>query len=102
MLAYAGLLFCISFGEIFVLPLGNATVAKLAPEKTIGRYMGFYAMTAVAGWSFGPYIGGKILEFLDFNFQIAWQVISLFAFSACIEYLALDLLLRKRKSLRNL
>lgn len=102
LLAYAGLLFCISFGEIFVLPLGNATVAKLAPEKTIGRYMGFYAMTAVAGWSFGPYIGGKILEFLDFNFQIAWQVISLFAFSACIGYLALDLLLRKRKSLRNL
>ncbi len=100
--AYAGILFCISFGEVFVMPLGQTSVAKLAPDKMIGRYMGFYAMTAVAGWSAGPYIGGKILEYFHFDFMIAWQVISLFAFSAAIGYLLLDIILKKRGSVRDM
>ncbi|MBK6609267.1 MAG: MFS transporter [Leptospiraceae bacterium] len=100
--AYAGILFCISLGEVFVMPLSQTSVAKLAPEKMIGRYMGLYAMTAVAGWSAGPYIGGKILEWVDFDFQIAWQIISLFALSAGVGYTLLDTTLRIRGSLREM
>ena len=72
------------------------------PEKMIGRYLGLYAMTAVAGWSAGPYIGGKILEWVDFDFQIAWQIISLFALSAGVGYTLLDTTLRIRGSLREM
>ena len=56
----------------------------------IGRYLGLYAMTAVAGWSAGPYIGGKIL------------IISLFALSAGVGYTLLDTTLRIRGSLREM
>jgi|JI10StandDraft_1071094.scaffolds.fasta_scaffold557538_1 MFS family permease len=68
----------------------------------IGRYLGLYAMTTVAGWSAGPYIGGKILEWVDFDFQIAWQIISLFALSAGVGYTLLDTTLRIRGSLREM
>ncbi len=68
----------------------------------IGRYLGLYAMTAVAGWSAGPYIGGKILEWVDFDFQIAWQIISLFSLSAGVGYTLLDTTLRIRGSLREM
>lgn len=101
-LAYIGILFCISFGEVFVMPLIQTSVAKLAPEKMIGRYMGFYAMTAVAGWSAGPYIGGKILEWFSFDFIVSWKVISLFAFSAATGYFLLDTALWLNKSKRNI
>ena len=84
------------------MPLSQTSVAKLAPEKMIGRYKGLYAMTAVAGWSAGPYIGGKILEWVDFDFQIAWQIISLFALSAGVGYTLLDTTLRIRGSLREM
>lgn len=100
LLAYIGILFCVSFGEVFVTPLIQTSVAKLAPEKMVGRYMGFYSMTAVAGWSLGPYIGGKILEYFLLDFTTAWQVISLFALISAIGYLLLDVILRFRGNKR--
>jgi hypothetical protein len=56
----------------------------------------------VAGWSAGPYIGGKILEWFQYDFLISWKVISLFAFSAAIGYFVLDTLLRLYKSKRDI
>ena len=50
----------------FVFPLGKFLlcpdtnyVENLLPEKNDRSLYGFYAMTAVAGWSAGPYIGEK-------------------------------------------
>ncbi|HMV44000.1 MAG TPA: MFS transporter [Leptospiraceae bacterium] len=102
LLGYILILFCVSLGEVFVTPLIQTSVAKLAPEKMIGRYMGFYSMIAVAGWSFGPYIGGKILDFFSLNFHIAWQMISLFALFASIGYFLLDKILVKTGNVREL
>lgn len=99
---YILILFCISFGEVFVIPLTQTAVAKLAPENMTGRYMGFFSMVSVAGWSLGPYIGGLILDNLKQRIVIAWLFIALFAFCAACGYLILEYFLKRSKFQRNL
>jgi MFS family permease len=83
---YLLILVLISFAENFTIPTIQTNVKKFAKEKMTGRYMGFYSMVTVAGWSVGPFFGGKILEFTGKDFSIALKLISISALFSSISF----------------
>ncbi len=96
---YILILIFISLGENFAIPMIQTTVKKFAKDKMTGRYMGFYSMVTVAGWSVGPYIGGKIIEFTNQNYSVSLKLLSLFSLLASIGYFLFFLNRKKIDSL---
>jgi MFS family permease len=88
------MLFLISLGEILIIPLTQKAVTTLAPENLMGRYMGFFSMIAVAGWSLGPYLGGTIIQ-MNQNYSTSWIQISLFSFAGGLGYILLNQISKK-------
>jgi len=82
----------ITFGEMVVIPVGQALVAKLAPEEMRGRYMGMYNLS----WSFpyilGPWAAGLIMD--NFNPNLLWYICGAVSLIPLAGFL---LLYRKRK-----
>ncbi len=73
------LFFCmlvISFSEITVLPASMAIVANLSKEEHHGLYMGGYGLFYALGWSFGPLVGGVLIDFLSGEPVLLWGIIS--------------------------
>jgi len=59
---YAHLVLCmiaITLGELIASPPGTSLASLMAPPERMGRYLGWYGLTAVAGWSVGPFIGAS-------------------------------------------
>ncbi len=52
----------ITVGEMIVLPLAQALVAKFAPEEMRGRYMAFFGFSWVLSSAIGPGFSGMILD----------------------------------------
>ncbi|MBN2045598.1 MAG: MFS transporter [Anaerolineales bacterium] len=57
----AAMLF-ITVGEMIVLPLGQALVAKFAPDDMRGRYMAFFGFSWLLSAAIGPGLSGMILD----------------------------------------
>jgi len=55
-------MFLITLGEVVFSPSAMTSVAGMAPEGRMGRYMGFFGLTEALGWSAGPFIGGLLLD----------------------------------------
>jgi len=83
----------ITIGEMVMVPVQMAVVARLAPEDMRGRYM------AGAGFSWsipaiiGPWAAGMVLDNFDPN--LVWKLCGLFAVIAAAGYYALYLNNRK-------
>jgi MFS family permease len=58
----------------------------LAPPGRTGRYMGIYGFAVTIGWSFGPAVGGALLDIAKPHFVYTWSTISLFAVMAAIGF----------------
>jgi MFS family permease len=59
-----------SVGEIFVLPIGNAVVADVAPSHMRGRYQGAYGLTFGVAGLCAPLIGTSVMQ--RFGAPVLW------------------------------
>jgi MFS family permease len=78
-LSFWWLFFCmliVSFSEITVLPASMAIVANLSKEKHHGLYMGGYGLFYSLGWSFGPLVGGVLIDLLNNKPVLLWGIIA--------------------------
>jgi len=71
-----GSMFLITLGEIVFSPSAMTSVAGMAPEGRMGRYMGFFGLTEALGWSSGPFIGGLLLDAYATKPLILWGPIA--------------------------
>jgi MFS family permease len=76
----------ITTGENFISPPALSITANLAPPGRTGRYMGIYGFAVTIGWSFGPAVGGALLDIAKPHFVYTWSTISLFAVMAAIGF----------------
>jgi MFS family permease len=76
----------ITTGEIFVSPPALSITANLAPPGRTGRYMGIYGFAVTIGWSFGPAVGGTLLDIAKPHFIYSWSVISFLAIISAIGF----------------
>ena len=58
----------ITIGEMIVAPVGQALVAKFAPEDMRGRYMAIFGFSWAIPFAVGPYLAGLILD----NYEPQW------------------------------
>jgi MFS family permease len=60
-----------TFGEMIFFPSAGEYVAKIAPEKQRGEYMGYFQMSFSFAFMLGPWLGTEALEHLgSFNLWI--------------------------------
>jgi MFS family permease len=55
----------ITVGEMIIAPVGQAVVARFAPEAMRGRYMAVFGFAFGIPYAFGPYLAGLILDNAD-------------------------------------
>jgi MFS family permease len=70
----------ITIGEMIVAPMGQALVAKFAPEDMRGRYMAIYGFSWIIPFAFGPIMAGFVLD----NYDPRW----LWYIAGCVGLLA--------------
>jgi MFS family permease len=52
-----------TFGEMIFFPSSGEYVAKIAPEKQRGEYMGYFQMAFSFAFMVGPWLGATVLDF---------------------------------------
>ncbi len=85
----------ITIGEMFVSPVGQAIVARIAPEEMRGRYMAVFGFSWVIPFAIGPFFAGLILDNLNPN--ILWYLSGLLGFIAAVGFYALELRVRSSR-----
>jgi len=53
----------ITIGEMMVAPVGQAVVARLAPEDMRGRYMAVFGFSWLIPIAFGPFLAGMVMDY---------------------------------------
>ena len=67
-----------TFGEMIFFPSAGEYVAKIAPPKQRGEYMGYFQMSFSFSFMVGPWLGAEVLElFGPFNLWIGCLVFGL-------------------------
>jgi DHA1 family multidrug resistance protein-like MFS transporter len=87
----------ITLAEMMVGPAATSMVAKIAPDKKNGQYMGAFGLFGTLGWSLGPFIGGLLLDFAP-TAILLWLGVSLFGLIGAGGYFWLN---RKYPELRH-
>ncbi|MFC1918167.1 MFS transporter [Chloroflexota bacterium] len=54
-----------------ILPIAQAYIGDIAPEGEEGKWMGYFSATFVAGFGFGPLVGGVITEHFGMNYAFS-------------------------------
>jgi MFS family permease len=57
----------LTIGEMVVIPIAQALVAKMAPSDMRGRYMAVYGSAWIVPFAVGPYIAGLVLDNINPN-----------------------------------
>ena len=55
----------ITIGEMYIAPVGQAIVAKFAPEDMRGRYMAFFGFSWAIPFATAPLLAGLVMDNLD-------------------------------------
>ncbi len=76
----------ITAGEMVMSPASLTLTARLAPANRSGRYMGIFGFAVAGGWSFGPMIGGIILDAFGDTHVLAWSLIGSLALVSAVGY----------------
>ncbi|MBN2499684.1 MAG: MFS transporter, partial [Anaerolineales bacterium] len=84
----------ITFGEMVVMPVSSAFVAKLAPEEMRGRYMAVFGLSWAIPATFGPTLAGIIIDNYDPNW--VWYGGGIIAALSVAGFLLLHLMTRER------
>ncbi len=85
----------ITIGEMFVSPIGQAIVARLAPEEMRGRYMAVFGFSWVLPFAIGPLIAGLILD--NLNPDLLWLYAGTVGLIAAAAYYSLELRVRRSR-----
>jgi MFS family permease len=64
-LLFAVAMFVITVGEMVVMPVAQALVAKIAPEDMRGRYMAVFGFSWAAPQAVGPFLAGLVMDNAD-------------------------------------
>jgi MFS family permease len=77
----------ITFGEMIVVPVGQALVARFAPEEMRGRYMAFYGLAWSIPGAVGPWAAGLVLD--NYNPNWVWYIGGILCALSIVGFLAL-------------
>jgi MFS family permease len=78
-----------TIGEMTIVPVAQALVARLAPEDKRGRYMAVYGFTWSLPFAVGPLLAGLIMD--NLNPDLVWYLSALVALIAAAGYWWLQL-----------
>lgn len=78
----------ITIGEMFVAPVGQAIVARLAPEEMRGRYMAVNGFTWLIPFAIGPLLAGLVLD--NFDPRLLWYLAGIVGIIAAATYYSLE------------
>ena len=84
----------ITFGEMIVMPVASALVAKFAPEDMRGRYMAMFGFSWHVPSIVAPIIAGLIIDNLDPT--LLWLLCGVIAAIATIGFYLLHFKTQKR------
>lgn len=84
----------ITFGEMIVMPVGQALAANFAPEDMRGRYLALFSLAWALPATFGPGIAGLVLDNLNPNW--VWYASGMLCFMAVMGFLLLNRTTRSR------
>ena len=84
----------ITFGEMIVMPVSQALVARFAPEEMRGRYMAVFALCWQVPSAVGPWAAGIILD--NFDPRLIWVLCAGISAIAITGFLLLHTLTRTR------
>jgi MFS family permease len=84
----------ITFGEMVVMPIGQAIVANLAPEDMRGRYMAFFGLSWTIPSAIGPWAAGLIMDYIDPNW--VWYAAGILSALAMVSFYLLHLRTKER------
>jgi MFS family permease len=82
----AAMLF-ITFGEMIIIPVGQALAARFAPEAMRGRYMAFYGLSWAIPSMVGSLAAGLIMD--NYNPRWVWYACGILSTLAIIGFLTL-------------
>jgi MFS family permease len=85
----------ITIGEMFVSPVGQAIVARLAPEDMRGRYMAIFGFSWVIPMAIGPLLAGLVMD--NFDPDWVWYGAGILGFAAAGAYYLLELQVRRTR-----
>lgn len=77
----------ITLGEMVVAPVGQALVARFAPEAMRGRYMAVYGYSWGIAFAIGPYLAGVVLD--SYDQRLLWYACGLVGSLAVMGFLGL-------------
>ena len=77
----------ITVGEMIVAPVGQALVAKFAPEAMRGRYMAVFGYSWGISFAIGPYLAGLVLD--NFDPRFLWYAAGIIGTLAVMGFLGL-------------
>lgn len=77
----------ITVGEMIVAPVGQALVARFAPEEMRGRYMAVFGYSWGISFMIGPYLAGTVLD--NFDPRLLWYAAGIIGTLAVIGFLGL-------------
>ena len=86
----------ITVGEMIVMPVSQALVARLSPEDMRGRYMAFFGVVWTIPAAVGPWAAGIILDNYDPNW--VWYAGGIICAVAAAGFYLLHLATRSRFS----
>jgi len=78
----------ITVGEMFVSPVSQSIVARLAPEDMRGRYMAVYGFTWLVPFAIGPLLAGLVMDNLNPNW--VWYFAGIIGLVAAAGYFGLE------------
>lgn len=86
---FAAAMVVITIGEMIIVPVAQALVARLAPEDKRGRYMAAFGFTWTIPFAIGPLLAGLIMD--NLNPDLVWYLSGLIGLIAAAGYLWLQL-----------
>jgi MFS family permease len=78
----------ITVGEMFVSPVSQSIVARLAPEDMRGRYMAVYGFSWLIPVAIGPLLAGLVMDNFDPNW--VWYLAGIIGLVAAVAYYWLE------------
>jgi MFS family permease len=86
----------ITVGEMIMMPVSNALVAKFAPEDMRGRYSFMYGISWGIAYAAGPYLAGLIMDNTNPNWL--WYACGILGLAATLGFLILHGRVRQETS----
>jgi len=89
-------MFILTIGEMIVLPVAQAAVARLAPEDKRGRYMAVFGYSWSVPNLFGVVVAGLVMDYIGPNW--VWYIAGILSLIAIIGFLLLHRVAKTRFS----